>query len=152
MLKLFPEKYSSYRSAFLCSFAYASVDRLGAAFIPRCFTLPLQHKSPFVISLSESALARWEKIIATSWAFDVNPFAFLSFPCFITSCSKLTVDNDISCSIWLNRLAHFIFVLLPCFIWKFLEFSTKWYPNSRDFTFSFSYLGHVCCFCNYNSS
>ena len=29
-------------------------------------------------------------------AFDVNPFALRSFPCFITSCSKLTGDKDLS--------------------------------------------------------
>ena len=76
-----------------------SHERLGADFIPRCFTLPLQHWSPFVISLSEPALAIREKIVATNGVFDVNPFALRSFSCFINICSKFTGDNDILDSI-----------------------------------------------------
>lgn len=44
-----------------CSFTYAGVERFGAAFIPGCFTLPLQHKSLFDISLSESQPLQGEK-------------------------------------------------------------------------------------------
>jgi len=49
-----------------CSLAYASVERFGAAFNPRCTIRPNEVVSPPQISRREWAEPRWQKSMATN--------------------------------------------------------------------------------------